>query len=114
GRADRAAGAPAPQLLQEGFVEPQDTVFFPFPLADGELAAEPVNIVDGQRQRLGGAQAGMQHELHQTAIAVAGQVTWISAGQEGGNLRTGEHRGQTARTGHGRGPFSWRRRYDTK
>ena len=100
-----AAGPPAAQVFQERFVEPEDAVFLAFPLPDGELTAQPVDIVDGQRQDLGGAHAGMEHELHETAIAVAGEVARIGACQQGGDLRAGEHGREAARTGHRTIPF---------
>jgi hypothetical protein len=96
-----AARPPAAQFLQEGFIEPEDAVFLAFPLADGELAAAPVDIVDRQRQHLSGAQAGMEHELHETAIAVPGQISRVRALQQRGHLGTGQDGGQAARTGHG-------------
>jgi hypothetical protein len=96
-----AARPPAAQFLQEGFIEPEDAVFLAFPLADGELAAAPVDIVDRQRQHLSGAQAGMQHELHETAIAVPGQISRVRALQQSGHLGTGQDGGQAARMGHG-------------
>src|SRR5215510_10747948 len=59
GRAGRPAGAPVAQLLQERFVEPEDAILLALALPHGELAAEPVDIVDSQGQLLGGAQTGM-------------------------------------------------------
>jgi len=44
----------------------------------------PVDIIDGQRQHLGCAEAGMEHKLHQTAIPVPGQVARIGAREQGG------------------------------
>src|SRR5262245_38200987 len=47
----------------------------------------------------------MEHELHETAVAVAGEIARIGAGEQRGNLRAGEDGGQAARTGHGTRPF---------
>jgi hypothetical protein len=69
----------------------------------------PVDIVDGQREDLSDPQAGMEHQRHQAAIAVSGQVARIGAREERGDLGAGQHGGQAARTGYGTLPFVWRR-----
>jgi len=40
----------------------------------------------------------MEHEQHQTAVAVPGAVARMGACQEGGDLGTGEHGREAART----------------
>ncbi|HEV8712586.1 MAG TPA: hypothetical protein VGX03_07135, partial [Candidatus Binatia bacterium] len=87
-------------------------VFLALALPHGALAAELLDIIDGQRQHLGGPEAGMEHELHQATIAVSHEVAGIGACQKGDDLGAGEHGGQAARTGHGTVPFFCRGRLD--
>ncbi len=97
----RAPGAPAPQFLQHGFVEPEDAVLLTLALAHEELTAQPIQVMHREREDLGGPQARMEHQLHAAPIAVAGAVTRVGDPQDRGRFSGREHGRQAAGTGHG-------------
>ena len=56
----------------------------------------------------------MEHEQHQTPVAVPGAVARIGACQEGGDLGMGAHGREAERTWHGWVPFGCRRGFIVK